>query len=181
MRRENDVFATTGSALIPGFLKFVDDVSPEKALLTFVVCPPPSNRPDLLKWSQGTDQAYIRQQIELVNDHLIHSSTKPENIDDEALMIIGAFTLESSIYKLLNGWCNLSNRTINDLESVSPFLKLLLESLRRLPDNFRYKGFGVRILDASIPVLNTAWNDYKNHFAKGKFVNFYSVSSWGKH
>jgi len=180
MQRDNDIFAVSGAPLFPGFLKSVDDLSPEKALLKFIGCPHPPNRPDLIKWSQATDNSYIRQQITLVENFLIKSPDKPENIDD-TLMVIGAFTLESSIYKLLNGWCNLSNRTTNDLESVSPYLKLLLQSLRRLPDKYRYKGIGIRVLDASIPVLKTAFDDYENHFAIGKLVNFYSVSSWGKH
>jgi len=181
MRKDNDIFAVSGASLIPGFLNFVDDLSPEKALLKFIGCPHPPNRPDLIKWSQETDNSYIRQQINLVENYLIKSQDKPENIDDDALMIIGLFTLESSIYKLLNGWCNLSNRSTNDLEPVSPYLKLLLQSLRRLPDKYRYKGIGVRVLDASIPVLKIAFDDYENHFAIGKTINFYSVSSWGKH
>jgi len=42
-------------------------------------------------------------------------------------------------------------------------------------------GFGVRVLDASqVAGLKVAWENYKEHFAKGKQVNFHSVCSFGK-
>jgi len=168
------------SSLPPGYLQLVDELSPEEALLRFTKCPIPPDRIDLKYLENKTTETYIKQQIKVVqlkhqqNSHLF----KELNLDD--LLIIGAFTLESSIYKLLNGWGNTKNRSVNEMIHVSPYLRLLLESLRRLPPRFHYEGFGVRVLSTNVPILKLAFDNYKEHFARGKEVNFHSVSSWGK-
>jgi len=101
-------------------------------------------------------------------------------VDDNTLMAIGCYTLEASFYKLLNSWCNVQNRSVDDLKYVTPYLKVLIESLRKLPAGYRYSGYGIRILDASVhPMLKTAFDNYKSHFAVGKVVNFYSICSFG--
>jgi hypothetical protein len=94
-------------------------------------------------------------------------------------LAIGAFTLESSIRKLLNAWVNMPNRNVEDMKYVGPYLKFLLEALRRLPESYHYQGFGARILDTNIPVMREAWDNYKENFAEGKPVNFDSLCSFG--
>jgi len=120
------------------------------------------------------------QQIDLIKVLLLEADDRPQGVSDDDLLAIGAFTLESSIYKLLNAWGNMSNRNVEDMKCVAPYLKFLIDALRRLPECYRYRGFGVRVLDASIPVMKIGWDNYKEHFAKGKPVNFHSVCSFGR-
>jgi len=161
-----------------GFLENIPSQPIESCLLQFVGCPIPDYRPDLKNLNLTED--YILQQIDLVKALLLEADDRPQGVSDDDLLAIGAFTLESSIYKLLNAWGNMSNRNVEDMKYVAPYLKFLIDALRRLPECYRYRGFGVRVLDASIPVMKMGWDNYKEHFAKGKSVNFHSVCSFGR-
>jgi len=118
--------------------------------------------------------------MDVIKINLIETDGRPEDISDDDLLAICAFTLESSIYKLMNAWGNMSKRSAEDMKYVAPYFKFLLEALRRLPQKYRYKGYGVRVLNATIPVMKAAWDNYRQHFAKGKSVNFHSMCSFGR-
>jgi len=159
--------------LPPDFLSLIDSKPIEECLLHLVGCP--EYRPDLIETAKNTTEQYILHQIEIIKTLLIDSEDRPEGISDDDLLAISAYTLESSIYKLVNAWGNMG-----DMKYVAPYLKFLLEALRRLPESYRYQGFGVRILDTTTHMNQVAWDNYKEHFAKGKPVNFHSVCSFGR-
>jgi len=69
---------------------------------------------------------------------------------------------------------------IEDMRPVAPYWKYMSEALRRLPARYKYQGFGVRVLNAEHGYMRAAWEDFKNHFAKGRTVNFHSVCSFGR-
>jgi len=166
--------------LSPHFLSLIDSKPIEECLLQLVGCPVPEYRPDLIETAKNTTEQYILHQIEVIKTLLIDSDDRPQGISDDDLLAISAYTLESSIYKLVNAWGNMPSRNMDDMKFVAPYLKFLLEALRRLPESYRYQGFGVRILDTTTHMMQVAWDNYKEHFAKGKPVNFHSVCSFGR-
>lgn len=99
----------------------------------------PPDRPDLQHFSR-VDEIYLQRRIDSVEEYLIKSPTCPMDVDKEHLLAIGAFTLESSIYQLLNGWGNTQGRSTPDMDHVAPYFRSLTTSLRGLPPRFHYKG-----------------------------------------
>lgn len=171
-------FAPSVSSLPAGWLMTVPKLTALDSIMNFVHVSCPPNRLDLQHWIEATTPEYLQQQLQIIDYYLLQSPSCPLDVDRDSLLLISSFTLESSIYKLLNAWTNRSQRTTEELKFCSPYLRNIIVALRSLPPKYHYEGFAVRVLNAAIPGLKEAYDDYKNHFAIGKEVNFHSVCSF---
>eukprot|EP00906_Rhabdomonas_costata_P029700 RCo041952 len=88
--------------------------------------------------------------------------------------------MSSRIFLLANAWASHPDRTVAQMGPLRPFFRVLLHWLYALPPRLHYRGFGLRVVRVDrVPTLERAFREFREVFAVGRPVNFYSFASFG--